>query len=493
MNVVHLSAECLPWAKTGGLGDVVSALPKALARRGHEAAVFLPFHLSAAEWYRRRAKWPAAATDPFEITLLGTAYSVGLLTDFLPGSDVPVYFVAQDELFHRKEIYSPDPSGRDDGLWRFSLFVRAAVEGMRRLGRKPQVVNAHDWHPSLAPMLGAWSSWRDPWWDDVATVLTIHNVAYQGVYDRSEFPVLGLPREVWDGGLLEWNGALNLMKGSVLAADMVNAVSPTYANEIRTSAYGFGLDPVLRAKGDRVIGILNGVDTDEWNPARDKYTVAHYSAGSLAGKAECRQDLCRAAGFEPGDPGMVLGAIGRLTDQKGFDLLLEAAPELIRRGVRIAMLGSGEPALEGAMRLLEAHAPGRFRAFVGYDEALAHRIEAGADAFAMPSRFEPCGLSQMYSLAYGTPPIVRRTGGLADSVVGYDGRDLDVATGFVFDDPSPHALAAEILHAQHVFFHRNDWARIVANGMAQDFSWDRSAARYEEMYRRARELRGLPW
>ena len=190
---------------------------------------------------------------------------------------------------------------------------------------------------------------------------------------------------------------------------------------------------------------------------------------------------------------MILGAIGRLTDQKGFDLLLEAAPELIRRGVRIAMLGSGEPALEGAMRLLEAHAPGRFRAFVGYDEPTAHRIEAGADAFVMPSRFEPCGLNQMYSLAYGTPPIVRKTGGLADSVEGFDGRNLDVATGFTFDEASPHALASAVLSAQRVFFHREIWRRIVRNGMAQDFSWDRSAEKYEAVYRRAREFRGLPW
>ncbi|MEO6326542.1 MAG: glycogen/starch synthase, partial [Thermoanaerobaculia bacterium] len=256
---------------------------------------------------------------------------------------------------------------------------------------------------------------------------------------------------------------------------------------------GLGLDGILRSRSDRMLGILNGVDTDEWNPAKDRHIVAHYSASSLVGKAECRQDLCRAAGFEPGDPAMILGAIGRLTDQKGFDLLLEAAPELIRRGVRIAMLGSGEPALEGAMRLLEGHAPGRFRAFVGYDEALAHRIEAGADAFAMPSRFEPCGLNQMYSLAYGTPPIVRRTGGLADSVIPFDGENLERATGFSFDDPSPHAFGAAVLHAQRVFFHRPIWGKIVQNGMAQDFSWARSAERYEAVYVRAREVRGLPY
>jgi starch synthase len=471
----------------------VGTLPRALAARGHDVDLFMPFHLEAARWYRLRNSWPEVALPPFEVSLLGRAHTVGLLWDLLPGSVVPVYFVAHDPLFHRRQIYAPNEEGRDDGLWRFTLFVRAAIEALKRLQRRPRVLHAHDWHPALAPMLGAWSSWRDPWFDDVASVLTIHNLGYQGVYGREEFPILGLPDEAWTGGAVEYGGNVNLLKGAIVAADMITAVSPTYADEIRTADGGAGLDPARRARGERVVGILNGVDTTVWNPARDPHLPAHYGVEDLRGKAECRAELCRLAGFEPGDPGMILGAIGRLTDQKGFDLLLEAAPELIRRGVRIAMLGSGEPALEGAMRLLQAHAPGRFRALVGYDEPASHRIEAGADAFVMPSRFEPCGLNQMYSLAYGTPPIVRRTGGLADSVEGFDGQNLDTATGFVFDEASPRALAATVLWAQRVFFHRDSWSRIVRNGMTRDFSWDRSAEKYDAVYRRAREVRGLPW
>jgi starch synthase len=493
VRITHLSAECVPYAKTGGLGDVVGALPKALAARGHDVDVFLPFHLKAARWFRRRNEWPEQAMEPFEISLLGKKHWVGLLRSTLPGSGVPVTFVAHDPLFHRRAIYSPNEEGRDDGLWRFTLFVRAAIEGLKRLGRRPHVLHAHDWHPALAPMLGAWSGFRDPWFDDVSSVLTIHNLGYQGVYSPAEFPILGLPDAVWTGGLVEFGGALNLLKGAIIAADMITAVSPTYAKEIQTRQGGTGLDGVLRSRKDRLVGILNGIDTEVWNPSRDKTLPARYSIEDLRGKAECRQELCRLSGFEPGDPAMILGAIGRLTDQKGFDMLLEAAPELIRRGLRIAMLGSGEPALEGAMRLLEAHAPGRFHAFVGYDEALAHRIEAGADAYVMPSRFEPCGLSQMYSLAYGTPPIVRRTGGLADSVVAFDGQNLDQATGFQFDDGSPRALAAMVLFAQKVFFHRETWHRIQQNGMRADFSWARSAEAYEWVYRRAREVRGLGW
>jgi len=471
----------------------VGTLPRALAARGHDVDLFMPFHLEAARWYRRRNSWPETALPPFEVSLLGRAHTVGLLWDLLPGSVVPVYFVAHDPLFHRPQIYAPNEAGRDDGLWRFTLFVRAAIEALKRLQRRPRVLHTHDWHPSLAPMLGAWSNWRDRWFDDVASVLTIHNLGYQGVYGREEFPILGLPDAAWSAAGVAFSGNVNLLKGAIVAADMITVVSPTYANEIRTVEGGVGLDGVLNARGDRVEGILNGIDTAVWNPAHDPHLPANYGYEDLRGKAECRAGLCRIAGFEPGDPGMILGAIGRLTDQKGFDLLLEAAPELIRRGIRIVMLGSGEPALEGAMRLLEARAAGRFRAFVGYDEPAAHRIEAGADAFVMPSRFEPCGLNQMYSLAYGTPPIVRKTGGLADSVLGFDGHNLEQATGFSFDEASPRALASTVLFAQSVFFHREAWLRIVRNGMARDFSWDRSAAQYEAVYRRAREIRGLPW
>jgi starch synthase len=472
---------------------VVGALPKALASGGNDVDVFLPFHLEAAEWYRKRRTWPEEALPSFDVSILGLPYRVGLLWDLLPGTTVPIYFVAHDPLFHRRQIYAPNERGQDDGLWRFSLFVRASIEALKRLGRKPRILHVHDWHPALGAMLSAWSNWRDRWFDDVASVLTIHNLGYQGIYGRGEFPALGLPSEAWTSGGVEFGGAVNLLKGGIVAADMITAVSPTYADEIRTPEGGFGLDAILRARGERVVGILNGIDRGIWNPATDGALTARYSPYDLSGKAACRADLCRLAGFDPSDAGFLVASIGRLTDQKGFDLFLESAPELVRRGVRIVMLGSGEPAYEGSMRLLESRHPGHFKAFVGYDEALSHKIEAGADAFVMPSRFEPCGLSQMYSLAYGTPPIVRRTGGLADSVVPYDGFNLDRATGFAFDLPAPHALAAEILRAQHVFFQPDRWRRIVENGMAQDFSWDRSAERYEAVYRRACEVRGLPW
>jgi starch synthase len=494
LRISHLSAECSPFAKTGGLGDVVGALPKALARRGHDVDIWIPFHLEAAQWYRRRLQWPIEATPPFDVSILGRPYRVGILKGHLPHNDVPVYFVAHDPLFHRPGgLYAPNDSGMDDGLWRFTIFVRAALEAMRRLGRSPQVLHTHDWHPALATMLGAWSGWRNRWFDDVSSVLTIHNIQYQGAYPGHLFTTLGLPDDVRRGGLLDFRGSLNFLKGGIEAADVITTVSPTFAAEIQTPAGGAGLDAVLRGRNHRLTGILNGIDRQVWNPAADPHISARYSVDEPSGKSECRHELLRTAGFEPGDPGMVLGAIGRLVDQKGFDLLLEVAPELIRRGLRIVMLGSGEPALEGAMRLLESHYHGQFRAFLGYDEALSHRIEAGVDALVMPSRFEPCGLTQMYSLAYGTVPIVRKTGGLADSVITYDGYNENIATGFHFDDPSPHALAAEILRAQHIFFQRGTWYRLMRNGMSVDNSWEHAAGLYEGVYQRAREVRGLAW
>jgi len=493
MRISHLSVEVSPFAKTGGLGDIAASLPKALAASGHDVDVWMPFFLDAARWFRQRAAWPAQLLDPFEVSVMGATYTVGVLEGSLPGSNVPVRFIAHDPLFHRPTLYTKNEWGADDDVWRFCLFVRAAIEAMKRMGRRPQVLHTHDWHPALAPMLGAWSGYRDPWFDDVASVFTIHNIGYQGIYGLDQFPVLGLPQETLDGGVVEHAGALNMLKAGIVAADMITTVSPTYAWEITTPEGGAGLDSVLRERASRLTGILNGIDRHEWNPGADRYLVKHSSREHMKGKRDCRRDLCQLAGFEPADPGMIIGAVGRLVPQKGFDTLLEAAPELLRRGVRIVMLGSGEPALEGSMRLMEAHAPHHFKAFVGYDESTSHKLQAGCDALVMPSRYEPCGLTQMYALAYGTVPIVRRTGGLADSVLGFTGGNLEWATGFQYDDPSPHALAAEVLRAQNVFFHKEQWSQIVHNGMRADFSWGKSASKYELVYRHAREVRGLPW
>lgn len=482
MRIAHLSAEVAPFAKSGGLGDVVGALPKAQAELGHDVSVWTPLYRQTWDAFHRLHIDPELVLPPMLVTVGPHRFEVGVLRAHLPGSRVPVYFIGSNENFDRDSIYAPDAFGRDDGIIRFSLFVRATLLALDRLWMAPHILHAHDWHAALAPMALAWDQPGNWVFDQTRTVLTIHNLAYQGVYSPGTFGVLGLPPAVqpW----VEWNGAVNLLKGGLASSGAITAVSPTFAWEITTPSGGFGLDPILRVRASDLVGILNGIDPDEWDPSKDPHLSATYDATSLERKAINRGDLLRFAGMDPDDPGLVVGAVGRLTNQKGWDLLLGAVDELLYRGIRFVFLGSGEPHYEWELRRLSDERPGRLFAWIGFREDLAHRIEAGADAFLMPSLFEPCGLNQMYSLRYGTPPIVRRTGGLSDSVVGYDGNNAEYATGFAFDEPSPRALRDTLLWTQQTFRRPDVWRRIVANGMQQDFSWQRSAARYVDLYTR---------
>ncbi len=483
MRIAHLSAEIAPFAKTGGLGDVVGALPRYQASLGHDVAVWMPYYRQVREWLKKKAISPEWVTEPLRVELGYQTYEVGLLRTKLPGSDVPVYLVAHDPFFDRDGIYAGF-YGRDDGYKRYALFVRAALEAMRRLQLVPDVLNAHDWHTALAPMAIAWDRPRDWHFRKTATVLTIHNAAYQGMYAPDVFIHLGLPSGVFSEAGVMWNGAVNLMKGGVLSADAITAVSPTFAREIASEQGGFGLDPVLRYRRRSLVGILNGIDTDVWNPAVDTRIPERYDAEHLERKLVNRRHLLKLANMAADDRGFVVGVVGRLTSQKGYDLLFPVLDDLIRDGIRFVFLGSGEDGLEAKLHHYSHAARGRFWGYVGFNEDLAHLIEAGADAFLMPSRFEPCGLNQMYSLAYGTPPIVRRVGGLADTVVPYDGRNLALATGFNFDAAEPHALRETVRWAHRTYQHPQQWTRIVRNGMAKEFSWTLSAERYVKLYER---------
>lgn len=484
MRIVHLSAEVAPFAKSGGLGDVVGALPKAQAALGNDVSVFMPLYRQARETLDRLNLDPEVATAPFMVEVGPQRFEVGVLRAHLPGSRVPVYFIGSNENFDRPQIYSPDYFGRDDGIVRYTLFVRAALAAMERLWMAPDILHAHDWHAALAPMALAWDEPGNWVFGNTRTVLTIHNLAYQGVYPSSSFGTLGLPPA--KHGWAEWNGEVNLLKGALASAAAITTVSATYAQEILSPAAGFGLDPLLRLRSRDVIGILNGIDPSEWDPSRDPHLASQYDVDTLERKGINRRALLIAAGMDPDDPGLVVGAVGRLTSQKGWDLLLDSVEELLYRGVRFVMLGSGEPRYEQALASLSGASPGRLWAYIGFRDDLAHQIEGGADAFLMPSIFEPCGLNQMYSLRYGTPPIVRRTGGLADSVIPYTGYDRDPATGFAFDDATPIALRDTVLWAQSVHRDRDLWNRIARNGMRQDFSWTRSARQYQNVYEAVR-------
>ena len=480
MRIAHLSAEVAPFAKTGGLGDVVGALPKAERALGHDVAVWMPYHRLVRKALEKRGTPPEWVCDPFTVDVAFRQIQVGLLRTTLPGSDVPVMLVGCDPYFDRPHVYSSGPGGKDDGVARFTVFVRAALEGMRRLRMVPDVINAHDWHAALAPIALAYDRPRDWHFERTATVLTVHNMAYQGVSGKKDFVLLGIPPDRWPQ--LEWDSALNLMKGALLAADRINAVSPTFSYEISTKDGGFGLDPIVRMRGRDVGGILNGIDPHEWSPATDSRITATYDVDTIEAKRENRRALLARAGMNPDDSGFVVGIVTRLTSQKGIDLLLPVVGDLLGRGIRFVLVGSGDSDLESKLRDVSHRAAGRFWAWIGFSEELAHWVEAGADAFLMPSRFEPCGLNQMYSLAYGTPPIVRRVGGLADTVIGFDGTNGRIANGFTFGPAEPWALASSVLWAERCYRDPLAWTNLVRNGMSRDFSWERSAERYVGLY-----------
>ena len=480
MRIAHLAAEVAPFAKTGGLGDVAGALPKAQAAHGHEVAVWMPLYRRVWEWFEKEKQRPEQALDPFAIDLGFRRWGVGILRTTLPGSTVPLYLIGNDSLFDRASIYGSGPDGRDDGLVRYAVFVRAALEGMRRLQLVPDILHAHDWHACLAPMALRWDAPADWHFGKTKTVLTIHNGAYQGRYGHDQFVSLGLPAQAAPG--LDWFGALNLLKGGIVAADAITTVSPGYAREMLWGKEGFGLEPVLRSRRTEFLGLLNGIDETVWDPATDRKIPSPYSLSELAPKLGNRQAMLAGAGMDGNDDSILIGCVGRLVKQKGWDLLYEALPTLLHDGIRFVMLGSGEGPMEDQIRHWTQRAPGRFWGKVGYDDSLAHLIEAGADAFLMPSRFEPCGLNQMYSMAYGTPPIVRRTGGLADTVIGFDGSNQGVATGFVFEEADAGALVGAVRRAARAYRRSAIWTRIARNGMGHDWSWTKAATRYLAVY-----------
>jgi starch synthase len=481
MRICQLAAEVAPYAKTGGLGDAVAGLSRFLARAGHDVRVFLPFY---AHLEKDRGRYvPVDFIRDVEVQLGPWRVPFTAWTD--PASresgGPDVYLIDCPPLFGHGGIYHGD---RDDAL-RFCLLARAALESCQRMGWGPDVLHCHDWHAALAPLLlRAAYSW-DRLFERTRTVLTLHNVAYQGLVDRGRIADLGL------GDFAGWldprdraTGVFNQLRTGIHTADALTAVSRTFAREIRTPELGFGLDGDLRAAGERLVGIVNGVDYGTWDPANDPHLPHRYAADDLAGKAQMREALLAEIGIAapPGVP--LVGVVSRLTPQKGFDLCFEALPWLLAtRDVRLVALGSGESRYEGFFAGLTSRFPGKAWFYRGFHEPLAHWIEAGADLFLMPSKFEPCGLNQLYSLRYGTPPVVHRTGGLADTVELFDAR-TGRGTGFVFDHFAPDALAWALGYALDVFARPDIWRQLQTNGMAQDWSWDVQGQEYLALYER---------
>jgi starch synthase len=479
-RILFVTSEAHPLAKTGGLGDVCGSLPPALHALGHDVRLLMPA-------YRNAKRIAGSLRTAAQLPIPFTGAPATLLEGKLPGSDVPLWLIDYPPAFDRDghPYLAPDGNPWHDNAPRFALLCIAAValaRGEAPVDWQPDIVHCHDWQTGLAPALLAQLAPRP------ATVFTVHNLAYQGLFPASMFAQLGLPPSLWSIDALEFYGQLSFIKGGLALADFVSTVSPTYAREIQTPAFGAGMDGLLRHRADHLSGILNGIDTAVWDPATDAQLAQTYTVQSLGGKKINKLALQERMGLarEPERP--LIGVIGRMVEQKGFDLILGAWPMLAEQRAQLAVLGSGEREFEDAWRDTQHRYSRQVAVHIGYDETLAHQIEGAADMFLMPSRFEPCGLNQMYSLRYGTVPIVRRVGGLGDTVVDAAADD-DTATGIVFDDADPHELARAVIRALALYRQPDKWNRLIQNGMRQDFSWRKSANAYAALYGRALDER----
>jgi starch synthase len=480
MKVLHAAAEVFPLVKTGGLADVVGALPEALIAQGADVRLVLPGLPAILKGVKHQEV----------VCELGAVFGAGRVTlrlGRLAHNGVGVYVIDAPYLYQRpgNPYLAADGTEWPDNLQRFALLGWVAAHlAAGELDTKwtPDVLHAHDWHAAMACAYAACHP------GTAATVYTVHNLAYQGLFAEGDFHLLGLPSRLMALGGLEFHGQFSFMKAGLKYAHRVTTVSPTYAHEIATEAFGCGLDGVIRARGAQVAGILNGVDGSVWNPAADAVIAAPYSATSVSGKSACKAALQKELGLADDASAPLFALVSRLTSQKGLDLVLEALPSLLAGpaagGAQLAVLGNGDPALEVAFTHAEASYLGRMSVRLLYDEHLAHRIIAGADAMLVPSRFEPCGLTQLYALRYGTVPVVRRVGGLADTVVDADPMAIkkDLATGFMFGPATAAALAQALDHAVKAWRQPALWRQLMVRGMAQNFSWDVSASRYLALY-----------
>jgi starch synthase len=477
LNIGLIASEIAPLAKTGGLADVTNALAKYLHRTGHDVRPFLPLYSTIDTASLRTAPVDFLRDVPLEIGPHRYRYSV--LSGHLPGSRAPVYLIDCPVLYGRGSIYTADA---DEHL-RFLALTRAALECCQRMRWSPHILHCHDWHAAFGPLFLKTIYGWDRLFHATRSVLTIHNIGYQGVFGAAtiEDLQLGPGRHLLHQADLA-AGLINSLKHGILYADEITTVSPTYARELRTPQYGMGLEQVIAERGDRVIGILNGVDYREWNPRTDRYLPRHYDATRLSVKTQLKRVLAERLGLACGDATPLAGVISRLVYQKGVDLLLEALPRVLAsRDIACVVLGSGEETYERALADLARAFPGRLAFRRGYDDELAHWIEAASDLYIMPSRYEPCGLNQMYSLRYGSVPVVRETGGLADSVEPFDPAS-GKGTGLLFKPYDAAALERALSSALDLYREPAHWRRMVRNGMAQDFSWAQRGAEYVRVF-----------
>ncbi|HEX4023018.1 MAG TPA: glycogen synthase GlgA [Acidobacteriaceae bacterium] len=476
MHIAFAASECVPFAKTGGLADVIGALPAEVARLGHRVTLYLPRYRGMLEQVDSPKVVIPSLTIPFAsynrfVTVIDAGVRDG----------VQLYFLDCAELFDREGLYGTAAGEYPDNAERFGLFARAVLEASKVLG-VPDVFHVHDWQASLVPVYLRTTYYFDPVLRKVPCVLTVHNAGYQGWFPPTTTELLLLPWEIFTMDRLEYYDKFDFLKGGAVYSDAITTVSPRYAEEIQTSEFGFGLETIFQRRAADLHGILNGVDYAEWNPATDHNIAAHYTPERLQGKRECRQDLLHAYGLDAvAETTPIVGIVSRLATQKGVDMIAEIAEPLAKEDMVLLVLGTGDHYYETLFQELAVKFPGKIVTRVMYDNVLAHKVEAGADMFLMPSRYEPCGLNQIYSLKYGTPPVVRATGGLEDTVEEWNA-GAGTGTGFKFSGTNPLDLLAALRRAFTVFQDKKAWRQLMKNGMAQSYTWDKPAKEYVAVY-----------
>jgi len=473
LKILIATPEAIPFAKTGGLADVAGVLPKALNGIGMDARIIMPFYRHVQEGNFKPKQTSVQASVPLGLR------EIDIPVFEAQASGIATYFLKRDEYYDRKYLYTMPEGDYFDNAERFILFSRGIIDAIKKLGFRPDIIHCNDWQTGLIPAYLKTIYKDDPFFSNTKTVFTIHNIAYQGQFPASRFPLTGLPQGVFTQEGVEFWGNMNLLKAGIVFSDIVTTVSETYSREIQTKDFGYGLEGVLQTKREKLFGVLNGVDYDDWSPEKDKFIIAQYNYKDLSGKAKCREDLLKEYLLNLPDDAPVIGIISRLADQKGFDILSQAMESLMSMNLGIVVLGTGEKKYHDLFEVLAKKYPKKLGVKITFDNKIAHKIEAGSDMFLMPSKYEPCGLNQIYSLRYGTIPIVRATGGLDDTIQDYGGGE---GNGFKFKEYSAQILLAKVKEAVKVFSNRKEWKKLVQKTMQQDFSWDRSAKRYVELY-----------
>lgn len=482
LRILFATPEAVPFAKTGGLADVAGALPKFLHTLGCEVILVMPYYRMV-----KRSGFPLQYLgEEIEVPLGDETLRAEVYQGYLD-KNIPVYFIGRDEFFDREYLYSTPKGDYFDNAERFVFFTRAVLHLARHIQFSPDVIHHHEWQTGLIPAYLKSIYGNDPLFGQTATVFTIHNIAYQGLFKKEKLSLTGLPPEMYNPEGIEFWERINLMKAGIVYSDAINTVSRKYSEEIQNPEYGYGLEGILRKRRKDLYGILNGVDYQEWDPSHDPHLIAHYDLNDLSGKRECKKDLLNEYGLPLSlEKAPLIGMISRLADQKGFDLLAEIIDELFAFDIGFVLLGTGEQKYHDLFNQIARKYPQKAGIRIAYDDRLAHKIEAGADLFLMPSKYEPCGLNQIYSLKYGTIPVVRATGGLDDTIIHYD-PSTGMGNGFKFARYDAKDFLNQIKTAMNLYAQPERWTKLIRNAMASDFSWQRSAEAYLQLYRKALE------